>query len=157
MNALTQDIVRTEKNILSLLRGNRVATQQFKAILSRYKSDRAQAIRDQTLGATPAPADTTPWYESNFFTNLVNFGKSTYTTGQASKADQAKLNIQLQQLQAQNANLDKQMVVAQQVKQSTYSSGSILKSIENKPWALPALGGLIFLFIFNRKKRNRGR
>ena len=95
----------------------------------------------------------TPWYErileSDFTSDLVDFGQKIVTHERIAADEQAQLELEIQKIQAKTKELESQEALARALERSGTMTRAVGTTLAENPMALPlllALGGtLIFM------------
>ncbi len=151
--------IRTEKralnrhvaNVKRILSKDPQAKQQFDFIMKKHKN------RGHYMGATTTQvADDTSWWETDFVTDLFDLGVNAASSHLISKDETDRLNVELQQIEAKNRSLDKQITLQRTLGQQAGAyGGSFMDELLNSPIKLAALAGLGYYFFMQKKPKRR--
>ncbi len=152
INQTKQDIAKHEKNIHVLLSDKPQLKSRFNAILRKYKNAERAARRYKSLGND----EETPWYKTDFAIDLFDFATTNAAVHQMNKDEQKLLQIELQQLEAKNSALDKQIALQQSLtatQKAKMFGGSFVDELLNSPVKIIALASLGYFLVKNRGKK----
>lgn len=90
--------------------------------------------------------------ETDFMIEMVDFGKDIVTHERIAKDEQRQLELELAQIEAKNATLDKQTALADALQRSGTLTRSVGTTLSENPMTIPLLVGLGGLLIFLRMK-----
>lgn len=142
-NAIAQSV----RNVNRILANRPEAKARFNAIMTE-KTKRAKA---GGLSATTTEAESS-WYDNQFVSDLFDFGVSIATHERIAADEQAQLELELAQIEAKNASLDKQLSLQSALSKSKAYGGSFVDELLDSPAKIAALVGLGGLLIWMRKK-----
>jgi len=144
-----RDLKKHIANVNRILSRSPQKKAQFNALLKKHK------VLSKGLGAVE---DEKAWYESDFISDILDFAPSVYASHQVSKDEQKALELELQQIEAKNRSLDKQIALQQTLGQKAGAYGSsFMDELFNSPVKLAALvaGGAYLLYSRKPKSRRR--
>lgn len=100
-----------------------------------------------------------PWYErlleSDFTSDLVDFGQSIVTHERIAADEQRQLELEIQQIQAKTDELEKQTALAEALERSGTFTRSVQTTLSENPMTIPLLVGLGGLLIFMQTRKRR--
>lgn len=116
--------------------------------------------RDLLAEEEQAAEDAKPsWYESPFMKDLFNTGIEAAKSSRINRAEQKQLSLELQQIEAKNASLDKQISLQDRLSSARKMAGGVggefVSNLMNSPMAIGGIAGLAGLFIWLRMKKKR--
>ena len=135
-------------NVKRILSRDPQARKQFDNIIKAHKN------RGHFMGAT-VQADTS-WWESDFVTDLFDLSVDVASSHLISKDETARLNVELQQIEAKNRSLDKQITLQRTLGQRAGAyGGSFMDELFDSPFKIAAIAGLGYYFFMQRKPKRR--
>lgn len=108
-------------------------------------------IAEEEAAAEPS------WYESDFMSKLIDFGATVGASKLVNQDQKDNLKLELQQINAKNDSLDRQMALQMRLEASRKSNygASYLNTLLDNPMAIAGVLGLAGLFIYGRMKAKR--
>lgn len=143
-NAIAQSV----RNVNRILANKPEAKARFKAIMQK----RTQRLKTRGLGATEEMAVETSWFDNEFVSDLFDFGVGIATHERIAADEQKQLELELAQIEAKNASLDKQLSLQSALSKSKAYGGSFVDELLDSPAKIAALVGLGGLLIWMRRK-----
>jgi len=138
-------------NVKRILNVSPQHKQQFDFILKKHKN------RSNALSATTVDVADKAWYETDFFTSdLFNLGVDVASSHLLNKDETDQLELELQQIEAKNRSLDKQIALQRTLSQKAGDfGGGFMDELLNSPIKLAAIAGLGYYFFMQRKPKRR--
>lgn len=91
--------------------------------------------------------------ESDFTSDLLDFGQKIVTHERIAKDEQRQLELEIQQIQAKTAELEKQTALAEALERSGTMTRAVGTTLRENPMTIPLLVGLGALLFFQVQKR----
>ena len=137
-------------NVKRILAPAPQAKQKFDSIINAHKN------RGHFMGATTTQVEEKSWWESDFVTDLFDLSVDVASSHLISKDETARLNVELQQIEAKNRSLDKQITLQRTLGQRAGAyGGSFMDELFDSPFKIAAIAGLGYYFFMQRKPKRR--
>jgi hypothetical protein len=150
-----QDKIRADKNAIaqSVKNVNRILANkpEAKARFNEIMRERTQRLKTRGLGATTDTAVDSEWFDNQFMSDLFDFGVNIATHERIAADEQKQLELELAQIEAKNASLDKQLSLQSALTKTGAYGGTFIDELLDSPTKVAALLGLGGLLIWMQR------
>lgn len=138
-----RSLKRSIAAVNKILAGEPEMRARFNALIKKHEK------KGHYMGAE----DDTPWYKSGFANDLFSLSKDLIRSKTISSDQRKTLNLELEQIEAKNRALDKQIALRKSTGGIVAYTGSYFDELMSSPLKLAAVAGLGYLLFTKIKSR----